>query len=156
MKRSAVLAVCASLAITLGACGGGSEEPAPEDTATTTEDYASEVEAPLSDAEDAVSGLDEITTTSQYDDDIDAFEGAEEALNDLVSDLETAEPPSEAEAAQEELITASEDLSEELATGAESAENETTDDYPEGYPEEFDAAEEWEDAREEFEQAIGA
>lgn len=154
MKRSGVLAVSASLAIALGACGGGSEEPATEDT-STTEDYASEVQAPLSDAEDAVSGLDDITTTSQYSDDVEAFEDAEEALSDLVNDLESAEPPSEAESAQEDLVSASEDLSEELAAGVESAENETTDDYPEGYPEEFDAVEEWEDAREEFEQAVG-
>lgn len=143
MKRGSVLAVTASLALALGACGG-----------TGTDEYESEVEAPLSDADEAVSGLDDISSSSQYSDDLDAFESAEDSLTELVDALEGTTAPSEVEPEAEELIGASEELAEQSAEGAEAAEEETTDGYPEGYPEEFEAVEEFEDARDQFEEAL--
>lgn len=114
----------------------------------------SEVEDAVSAAEAAVGDLDEITRTSDFTDDADAFENAESALNDLVSDLEAFDAPSDIGSERDELISASEDLAEEVGEGADSARRETTADYPVGYPQEIAAVEDFEDAADEFEDQL--
>lgn len=120
-----------------------------------TDEYADDIDPLLSGAQGDVDDLGQITSTSSFDDDAQRFGAVEDSMGALSADLQEIEPPSEAATEHDAVVDAALALEDASAEGVQAAEDSTTEGYPDGYPDELDAAAEFTEASNDLRAAVG-